>query len=208
MSETARGLLADGDRAGRGDGLQTRRDVGRVTEGDGLMIDVTNEPHRRGAGVDADTDVESLDAPRLLDVARVLAHDLDDAKGCARGTLGVVLVRRRHAEVRADPVAHVRLHRPSILVHGAAHLVDALTDQRLRLLGRQVLGERRRPDDVSKEHRHGADLVVTRHGRRPRIRQVPNDPSRPCMRASLDLHPVIRHAGRGKTTATRAVRTI
>ena len=198
MREAAGGLLAHGDRAGSRDGLQSRCDVGRVSERDGLVIHGAHDADRGRAGVDADADVESLDPPRLLDLARVLPHDVHDPQRRAGGPLGVVLVSGRNAEVRADAVAHVRLHRPAVLVHGAAHLVHAFADQRLRLLRRQLLGERGRPDDVGEEHRHGANLVVTRHAQRPRVRQVPNDPSRPCMRSSLDGPFRMRHAGAGR----------
>ncbi len=198
MREAPGRFLADRDRAGRGNRLQARGNVGRVPEGDGLVIHRTDDSHRGRAGVDADADVEALDPPGLLDVARVLPYDLHDPQRRAGGSLGVVFVGRRHAEVRADAVAHVRLNRPSVLVDRATHLIHALADQRLRLLRRQLLGQRRRSDDVGEQHRHGPNLVVMRHGQRPCIRQVRSDPSCPSMRTSLDGHPGIGHAGAGR----------
>ena len=198
MREAAGGLLAHCDRPGSCNGLQSRCDVGRVAERDGLVIHGAHDADRGRAGVDADADVEALDPPRLLDLARVLPHDVHDPQRRAGGSLGVVFVSGRNAEVRADAVAHVRLHRPAVLVHGTAHLVHAFADQRLRLLRRQLLGQCGRSDDVGEEHRHGANLVVTRHAQRPRVRQVRNDPSRPCMRSSLDGPFRMRHAGAGR----------
>ena len=52
--------------------------------------------------------LKSVDAPGRLDVARVLADDLDDVKRRPGGALGVVLVGDRDAEEGGDPVAHVR----------------------------------------------------------------------------------------------------
>ncbi len=72
---------------------------------------------------------------------------------------GIVLVRGRYAEVRADPVALVRLHRAAVLVDGATHHRHALADEHLRLVGLESFAERRRADDVREEDGDGAPLV-------------------------------------------------
>src|SRR6188472_4242553 len=131
MREAAGGLLAHGDRPGSSHCLQARCDVGRIAERDGLVIHGAHDADRGRAGIDADADVESLDPPCLLDLPCVLPHDIHYPQRRAGGSFGVVLVGGRDAEVRADAVAHVRLNRPAVLVHRAAHLVDAFTDQRL-----------------------------------------------------------------------------
>ena len=175
--EPARGDLADEDRPGLGRGLEARRDVRRVAERDGLRIGAADEPDRCGPAVHADPHGEPRDSPGRLDVSRVAADDLEDAKRRAGGALGVVLVRGRNAEVRADPVALVRLHRAAVLVDGAAHHRHALADEHLRLVGLEPLAERRRADDVGEEHGDRAPLVLDlprsrrrgRRGRRPRF---------------------------------------
>ena len=78
MCKPARGLLADDDRAGRGERLETRGDVSRVAERHRLLVHGTDEADRGGAGVDSDAHRELLDAPGLLDVACVVADDLQD----------------------------------------------------------------------------------------------------------------------------------
>ena len=97
-----------------------------------------------------------------LDVLGVLADDLEDAQRRAGGPLVVVLVGSGNAEVRADAVALVGLHRSAVLLDGTAHHRHALADERLHLVGREPLAERARADDVGEEHRHGAELVVAR----------------------------------------------
>ena len=90
----------------------------------------------------------------------VLADDLEDAERRAGGALGVVLVRGRDAEVGADAVALVGLHRAAVLLDRAAHHRHALADERLDLVGREPLAERRRADDVGEEDGDGATLVL------------------------------------------------
>ena len=63
--------------------------------------------------------LKSGDAPGGLDLAGVLADDVEDAERGAGGALRIVLVGARNPEERGDPVAHVRLDR-------AAELLDRL----------------------------------------------------------------------------------
>ena len=128
----------------------------------------------RPARVDPDADGEVRDAPGLGDVARVLADHLLDAQSRARSALGVVLADVRDAEVRADAVAGVRLDGAAVLLHGLAHLRHALADERLHLIRREPLAERRRADDVGEEHGDRAKLVLgcpLRRRRRARRRR-------------------------------------
>ena len=158
--ETPGGRLSDDDRARLGEGLDSRRDVGRISEGHGSRLRRTDEPHGRLAAVDPDPDGEVCEAPCRLDVARVFGDDLEDAEGGAGGALGIVVVRGRHAEVRADPVALVGLHHAAVLLYCAAHHRHALADERLHLVRGEPLAEGGRADDVREEDGDGADLVL------------------------------------------------
>ena len=152
--------VTDEDRSGVGRRLEARCDVRRVAERDRLGIGAAHEPHRRRPAVHTDPYGEPRDPPRRLDVARVPADDLEDAQGRARRALGIVLVRGWNAEVRADPVALVRLHDAAVLVDRTAHHRHALAYEHLRLVGLEPLAERRRADDVGEEHGDGATLVL------------------------------------------------
>ena len=68
-------------------------------------------------------------------------------------------MRRRKAEERGDPVSHVRVDDAAVLLDDTAHPADAVSDQRLDLLGRQALSDRRGADDVGEERRDGAQLI-------------------------------------------------
>jgi hypothetical protein len=159
MGEAAGGRVADGDRSGLGERLEPRRDVGRVPERDRTRFGRTDLAHGGLTGVDAHPDGEVCESPRRFDVAGVLLDDLEDAQAGAGSALGIVIVSGGHAEVRADPVARVRLHHPAVLLDGATHHRHALADERLHLVGRQPLSEGGGADDVGKEDRDGADLV-------------------------------------------------
>ena len=145
---------------GLGGRLQSGGDVRRVAERDGLRVGASHEPDRCRAAVHSHSNGEAGDPPGGLDVARVSAHDLEDAKRRAGRALGVVLVRGRDAEVRADPVSLVGLHGAAVLVDRAAHHRHALADEHLRLVGLEPFAERGRADDVGEEHgdRAGARL--------------------------------------------------
>ena len=160
MREPPRGLLADRDRARSRSRLDPGGDVRRVAERDRLRAARADGADARPPGVDADPDVEVGDAPGLGDVARVAADHLEDAEGRARGALRVVLVRARDAEVGADAVALVRLDGAAVLLDRLAHLRHALADERLHLVRRQALAERRRADDVGEQHGDRAELVL------------------------------------------------
>jgi hypothetical protein len=112
------------------------------------------------AAVDSYADVEVADSPRGRDIARVLPDDVANAKGGARGSLRVVLVRSRNAEVGADPIAHVRLNAAAVLLDGSAHHRHAFPDERLYLVGGEALSERGGPHDVREENGYGAKLVA------------------------------------------------
>ena len=114
-----------------------------------------DEPHRRRSAVDAHANVEALDPPRRLDLARVAGRDADDPCRPCRA-FGIVLVGRGNAEVRADPVAHERLDHAAEVLDGATHPRDALPDERLDLVGPKPFAQAGRPDDVGEQGCDGA----------------------------------------------------
>ncbi len=126
---------ADGDRARLGGALEPRCHVRGVAQRDGLRVLPADEPDRGGSAVDAHADVEALDPPRRLDLARVAGRDADDPQRRPCRAFGVVLVGGGNAEVRADPVAHERLDHAAEVLDGATHPRDALADERLDLVG-------------------------------------------------------------------------
>lgn len=109
----------------------------------------------------ADPYREVRETPGRLDVTRVLGDDLEDAKTGPHRALGIVLVRRRHAEVGADSVTGVRLHHAAVLLDGTTHHRHAFADERLHLVRRKLLAERRRAHDVREEDADGAELVLS-----------------------------------------------
>ena len=162
MGEATRGRLSHEDRSRFGRSLNARGDVGRVAECDGSRIGCAHEPDPGAAGVDPDPHGEALDSPCLLDVARVLVHQLQNPQGGECSTLRVVLVCSGHAEVGADAVSLIRLHRPAVLLDRVAHDGHALADERLGLLRRETLAERGGSDDVGEDDRYGTHLVDKR----------------------------------------------
>ena len=85
--------------------------------------------------------------------------DFEDPECGPSGTLRIVLVRVRDAEVGADPVSLLGLHRAAVLLDRLTHLGHALTDERLHVLRRKSLAEGGRTDDVGEQHGDRAELV-------------------------------------------------
>ena len=164
VGQPACGLLADDDRPRVRRRLQPRGDVRRVAQRDDLRVGGADEPDRGRPAVDADPDCEARDSPRALDVVRIAADDLVDSKRGAGGALGIVLVSGGDAEVGADAVPLVGLHRAAVLLDGPAHHRHALADEHLDLVGRESFAEHRRADDVGEEDGHRAPLVFPRLG--------------------------------------------
>ena len=158
--QARRGPRADRDRPGLGGALEPRGDVRRVAERDGLRVLPAYEPDRGRPAVQAHADVEALDPPRRLDLARVAGGDADDPQRRPCRAFGIVLVGGGNAEVRADPVAHERLDHAAEVLDGAAHPRDALADERLDLVGPEPFAQAGRPDDVGEQRRDRPHLVL------------------------------------------------
>jgi hypothetical protein len=64
------------------------------------------------------------------------------------------------AEVGTDPVAHERLDHAAEVLDGAAHPRDALTDERLDLVGPEAFAQAGGADDVGEPCRDRPHLVL------------------------------------------------
>ncbi len=144
---------ADENRAGLGGRLQPRGDVRRVAQSHLLRSGGAYRSDGSRAGVHADPDGEAADAERGLHLAPVLGDRTEDLQCGPGGAVRIVLVRDRHAEVGADPVAHVGLDRPAVLLDHRCHTGHAFPDDRLDLLGGEALAEPGRADDIGEEAR-------------------------------------------------------
>ena len=153
--------MTDEDRPGLGGGLQARRHVGRVAERDRLRIGGCPRAPTAARPLLTPTRTANPVIPQAASMSRAYRSTTSRMRrAVARGALGVVLVGGRNAEVRADPVALVRLHRAAVLVDRAAHHRHALADEHLGLVRLEPLAERRRADDVGEENRDGTALVL------------------------------------------------
>jgi hypothetical protein len=160
MRKPALGRLAGENRSGVRECLKAGGDICHIAERDLARERSPHEPDRRLAAVDSDPHRKVRESPRLLDVSGVPPHDLEDPERGSRRTFRVVRVRRRDAEVGADAVALVRLHRAAVLLYRAVHHRDTLADKCFHLVRRELLAESGRAHDVGEEDRHGTQLVA------------------------------------------------
>ena len=105
----------------------------------------------------ADVEVE----PLVLLVQ--LGDALPDRQRRAHGALGIVLVRLRRAEQREDGVAAELLERAAVGLELAADARVVRRDERLHVLRVELLGARRRADEVDEDRRD--DLALLARGR-------------------------------------------
>ncbi|MGB5681696.1 MAG: hypothetical protein WBM47_07585, partial [Polyangiales bacterium] len=97
----------DDDGAWPGFGLDASRHVGRGADRKRFRaLAASNFPNDDRAGVDTDTDLEVATVPSL-ELRPASADDFDDRERRAYGSLGVVLVSARVAEVRDHAVTEV-----------------------------------------------------------------------------------------------------
>ena len=172
--ELPRGRSADHDRPRLGAALQPRCDVQRVAESDRMAFRRADHADRDLAAVDPDPDVELGQPPVRPHLFRVAVDRLDEAQGCARRAVGIVLRRGREAEEGGDSISHVGVDHAPELLDRPAHAIDTAPDQRDVVLGRESFRERRRADDVGEEHADRTQLVLGFDGRlsRPWDRSV------------------------------------
>ena len=116
------------------------------------------------AGRDPDPHLDLAD--RVLGVQRL--DRVEDVERRADGALRVVLVGDRHAEVRDDRVADVLLDRAAVALELGAEAAVVELEQREHVLRVELLGERRRADEVDEDERVELALLVRRSARRRR----------------------------------------
>ena len=142
----------DQNRAGFGQRLHPRRDVGDVA------VNLARRIHHRRAGFEPDAGGE-----RRLAGAGVLAVQLGqralDRKRRARRALGIVLMRHRIAEQRHQPVAELLGDMAAHLRHRRRGGIEIGADQVAPLLGIKLRGNAGRTDQIAEHHREIAALA-------------------------------------------------
>ena len=177
--------------------LQARRDVGRFPQRERLLAQpAAHLAHHHQAGVDAHPHRQP--GPRRqppLQAPRQAAHRLRDPQPGADRPLGVVLVRRRIAEVHQQPVAQVLRH---VAVEAHDHALGRLLigphhlPQVLRVQRRQ---QRRRVHEVTEQH--GQVPALTGGGPADGCGRCPRDPGAVSRRRRPNTGAGQGRAGRG-----------
>jgi len=155
------GLLADEDSVRWGGRLDTG---GRVEDVPGgrpfALARARAEHHERLAGMDPDADVQV--EPLVLGVQ--LGDRLLDREPGADGALGVVLVGLRRAEERQDRIAAELLERAAVALELGPYPCVVRSDERLDVLGVELLGSCCRADEVDEDRRDDLSFLARRRG--------------------------------------------
>jgi hypothetical protein len=153
-------LVADPERARRRRLLHPRRDVDARAADVAGRVDAAAEEDR--AGVDADAQVELLQALALAEPRREQRRLGEDVEAGADGALGIVLERLVGAEGGEQAVAGV-LEDPAL---ARAHELGQADERRVHdgvhLLRVEPLRQLRRADDVHEEDGDGLALLLAR----------------------------------------------
>ena len=146
------GVLADHDRAGRGQPFQPRGQAGRMADRHVIRVQVVladRADHDRAAvHADADLQVDALLAAQPLGVAPPAF--LHPQRGEQR-PLGVVFVGQRCAEQREDAVAHGLRHVALVAMDRVHHELERRVDDRARVFRVEVFDEGHRALDVGEQ---------------------------------------------------------
>jgi hypothetical protein len=127
--------LADQDRSWRGHLFHPCRQVGRLTNGGVVHVEVApDRAHDNLARVDAHADPDD-DPFGALELFCVAAHRRLHAERGIAGARGMVLVGDRRAEEGHDPVAHDLVHQAFVAVDRLQHALENGIEQASRLLG-------------------------------------------------------------------------
>src|SRR5712692_8208394 len=160
---------ADHYRAGLSDGLQARRDVRRFAKGQFLLpAPAADLAHHYEAGVNSDAQGQG-DIPFTVEARIQGLHRRENAQGGPPGTLWVVLVSDRVAEVDEEAVAEI-LGDVAVeaIDHSGADFLIAANDL-AQDLGVEPRREIRRANEVTK---HDGELpALGRTGRPGALRQ-------------------------------------
>ena len=145
--------LADQDRSWRGHLFHPCRQVGRLTNGGVVHVEVVpDRAHDHLARVDAHADPDD-DPFGALELFRVAAHRcLHAERGVARA-YGVILMGDRRPEERHDPVTHDLIHDALVAVDRFQHALEDSVQQPARLLGVAVGQELHGALEVGEEYR-------------------------------------------------------
>jgi hypothetical protein len=155
------GLLADEDSVRRRGGLNAGRRVEHVPGGRPFALARARaEHHERLTGMDPDADVQV--EPLVLGI-QLRDRPLDREPG-ANGTLGVVLVGFRRAEERQDGVAAELFERAAVPLELSPHTRVVRGDERLDVLGVELLGAGGRADEVDEDRRDDLSFLARRRG--------------------------------------------
>jgi hypothetical protein len=178
-------LGGDQDPHGRGDGLEARRDVHRVADGEVLLA--TFAAHRSDddvAGVDPDADVQA-DLPVPDRPAAQLAGGIDQVESRPDRAHRVVLVGDRRPEEREESIAQELRNAASVPLDDRREPGQRRIDHGLPVLGVEALGDGGRAHDVEEEDRDRAPFVArlgldrpTARRAEPRVRREPRSTRR------------------------------
>ena len=159
------GRGADGDRADPARRLQPGRHVDGVAD---HRVLVSHPAGEHLTGVDAHAQ-RQLDAARRCPAADLgidLAHRRLHRKTGPDRPLRVVLVRDRGAEDGHHVVADVLVDVPPAIGHLPAQSPEGAIDQGLRILGIELLGDRRVSGQIREQHGRPASLLAQLRRRR------------------------------------------
>jgi hypothetical protein len=142
----------DQNRAGLGQRLHPRRDVGHIA------IDLAGRIHHRRAGFEADaSDKLRLAGTSILAVE--VGESALDRQCCPHGALRVVLVRERIAEQGHQPVAELFGDVAAHLHRCRRCVVEISVHQVTPFLGIELRGDSGRTDEIAEHHREVAALA-------------------------------------------------
>ena len=146
------GVLADHDRAGRGQPFQPRGQAGRMADRHVIRMQVVladrADHDRTAVHADADLQVDALLAAQPLGVAPpAFLHP----QRCEQRPLGVVFVSQRCAEQREDAVAHGLCHVALVAMDRVHHELECGVDDRARVFRVEVFDEGHRALDVGEQ---------------------------------------------------------
>jgi len=123
--------------------LQARREVGRVA-GDIVLYNLAAHDNQPGGNPHARLE--------LFDLIQ-LRHPIDQRQSAARGTLGVVLMRPRIAEIGQHPVAHVAGDKPAKALDDLCDAAMVSADNPAQIFGIEPRRQRGRADEIAEHHR-------------------------------------------------------
>ena len=151
------GLVADPQRAGGRGLLHARGDVDGDAADASFGVDAAAEQHR--AGVDADAQVEAVEAEASTKAGGERCGLGDDRQAGADRALGVVLERLVGAEHGEQAVAGVLQHATVMRANDCGQPLERAVHDRVDVFGIEPLAELRRADDVHEEHGGGLELL-------------------------------------------------